>query len=271
MERTGFPAIPRCRSPTWDYREALTQPGLVSTPDTSWRHKIQLDFINPQSAVQRWRLFAPKQVGISACSDAGDNTLLQFIDGSNPRDTEDCMIKVVQAGPIYEGYFTGTVLASDGVTLEQITDGYFYYDPTPTGSGASLPAGTNGAAIRVTQGGGSYMTGDSYVPTTVQNGYSRPGQHFANFSGDGITFFQMNGLPETTGTYACGENPNGEFQTVSMMFEFTYRNSYGSSVCEITINMAGNTYEGSFTATLFNQEATESVSIEGEFRFPAPQ
>ena len=115
------------------------------------------------------------------------------------------------------------------------------------------------------------MTGDSYVPTTVQNGYSRPGQHFANFSGDGITFFQMNGLPETTGTYACGENPNGEFQTVSMMFEFTYRNSYGSSVCEITINMAGNTYEGSFTATLFNQEATESVSIEGEFRFPAPQ
>lgn len=247
-------------------------------PDNSGGNTVRLDALAEGDATSRWRLFFPNAVGNYACAETAEGTVLQHIHqggfgpaGGSATGKGSCQIKVVQAGPIYEGYFVGVL--EDGVNdpLLVVSDGYFYYDPTSAGSGnGNLPADTNGTTLDVTQAGGSYQQGDSFLLDTVASGLTRPGQMFANFSGDGFNLFQFLGLPLTIGSFDCGQVPAGQFQAVQMSMEFSFSSNNAGASCTIVIDSnSGNVYEGSYSATLINGDGA-SVGIAGEFRFPGP-
>ena len=78
---------------------------------------------------EKWRVHVPEAIGTYSCDDSGHDTVLQYINtddleqsglGSN---NGDCVIKVVQAGPVYEGYFSGNF--SGEQPRRVVSNGYF--------------------------------------------------------------------------------------------------------------------------------------------------
>ena len=104
------------------------------------------------SALNKWRVIIPRAVGTYHCDDSGNETVLQNIMGTNAgagSNDGSCIIKVLQAGPIYEGYFTGQLYGRVGSPLRAVSNGYFYAtadagNPDDGGSGGSTDGGVSG-------------------------------------------------------------------------------------------------------------------------------
>ena len=113
-------------------------------------------FLQASGSNSTWRIQVTEAVGTYACSDSAQDAspiTLQHLTGAGTgpntgdgaRDG-DCTIKVTQAGPIYEGFFTGTLLSNQDTPLP-LTDGYFYYDPAnPNDTGSASDDAPLGAA-----------------------------------------------------------------------------------------------------------------------------
>ncbi|MBW2940991.1 hypothetical protein [Zhongshania aquimaris] len=99
------------------------------------------------SALNKWRVIIPNEVGTYSCDDSSDEVVLQLLTGpSSGGGSGDgsCRIKVVQAGPIYEGYYTGQLAAGAGTALRAVTNGYFYATQTIFGGGGDGGGDTGG-------------------------------------------------------------------------------------------------------------------------------
>ncbi|MEX1664258.1 hypothetical protein [Zhongshania arctica] len=102
------------------------------------------------AATSKWRVVIPNAVGTYNCDDSGDETVLQHLNqgglavnsgvGSNDGD---CIVKVLQVGAVYEGYFTGKLYGAVGTPLKPVTNGYFYAtsEVVDTGGGGGNTGG----------------------------------------------------------------------------------------------------------------------------------
>tara|TARA_R110001592_G_scaffold1874_40_gene11641 strand:+ start:8243 stop:11128 length:2886 start_codon:yes stop_codon:yes gene_type:complete len=105
------------------------------------------------AATSKWRVVIPNAVGTYNCDDSGDETVLQHLNqgglavnsGAGSNDG-DCIVKVLQVGAVYEGYFTGKLYGAVGTPLKPVTNGYFYAtaEVVDTGGGGNTGGGTDG-------------------------------------------------------------------------------------------------------------------------------
>jgi hypothetical protein len=139
------------------------------------------------SFLSKWRVIIPNAVGTYNCDVSGNDTVLQHINqgglavnsgvGSNDGD---CIVKVLQVGSVYEGYFIGNLRGAVGTPLKPVTNGYFYAtaEVVDTGGGGDTGGdigggvsgdlghpvydslnGRNGATINIVGGAESYNLG----------------------------------------------------------------------------------------------------------------
>lgn len=97
------------------------------------------------SALNKWRVIVPKGVGTYSCDDPSGDVVLQLLAGTNSGGGSgdgNCRIKVVQAGPVFEGYYTGQLAGGAGTPLRAVTNGYFY--ATQLGGGGTGGGDTGG-------------------------------------------------------------------------------------------------------------------------------
>ncbi|WP_269620111.1 hypothetical protein [Zhongshania sp. BJYM1] len=106
------------------------------------------------SALSKWRVVIPNAVGTYNCDDSGDDTVLQHLNqgglavnsGAGSNDG-DCIVKVLQVGSVYEGYFIGNLYGAVGTPLKPVTNGYFYATSEVVdtgGGGGNTGGGTDG-------------------------------------------------------------------------------------------------------------------------------
>lgn len=105
------------------------------------------------AATSKWRVIIPNAVGTYNCDDSGDDTVLQHLNqgglavnsGAGSNDG-DCIVKVLQVGSVYEGYFIGNLRGAVGTPLKPVTNGYFYAtaEVVDTGGGGNTGGGTDG-------------------------------------------------------------------------------------------------------------------------------
>lgn len=105
------------------------------------------------SALSKWRVVIPNAAGTYNCDDSGDDTVLQHLNqgglaansGAGSNDG-DCIVKVLQVGSVYEGYFIGNLYGAVGTPLKPVTNGYFYAtsEVVDTGDGSGNTGGGTG-------------------------------------------------------------------------------------------------------------------------------
>ena len=218
------------------------------------------------SALNKWRVIIPKAVGTHSCDESGDDTVLQNIMGVNAgagSNDGSCIIKVLQAGPVYEGYFTGQLYGRVGTPLRSVTNGYFYAttEAVDTGDGgdtggtdggvsgdlnnavyASLN-GRNGATINIV-GGESYNLGFG----EVRRGFGLRGLEFTpderNFNltptqGVFPVRLSVNITDPVLGEQDCGEGLTiGVF--MSSQTGSDRSGNYAASSCKIRLDYASD-------------------------------
>lgn len=237
----------------------------------------------------QWRLTVTKAAGTYECADdasAADAVKLQHLQGAGTgpdagvgSQDGQCTIKVIQAGPIVEGYFTGSLIANDNVTQLPVTDGYFYYDPaTPNASGnpsddAALAMGETGVSGRVDGIRTTIVSASPY--NDMGNGYF--GLAVTDTQGpDNATRRWTMRAPLEVGTHACRFAGNDEpvNTEISLNDGVDFFAVSGDTGCEITVtSISGGLLEATFsgTAAVFRDNRLESVAIEsGVVRLSAP-
>lgn len=251
---------------------------------------VRIEGVDPNDITTKWRTFLPDAVGTYDCDDDGTPTVLEHLNqGGQGADSGvgssagDCRVKLVQAGPIYEGYFTGNLMQSAGNPLLPVTNGYFIVDTSAGGDDdATLPDGDNVAVVTVDEVTGTQRTGPNNPPTIAKddvyqltmspgfsdNSSSSHGTIWPEESSGSGVFLQIVRVKKRVGSFDCGVG----FAFPGMTFNTVYNNNTEDSSCTITVDsITDGVYRGTFTAVLAHSQEDDSfVTISGEYRVTDP-
>ncbi|MES1944624.1 Metal-dependent hydrolases of the beta-lactamase superfamily I [Salinisphaera sp. PC39] len=256
---------------------------VVQFPNSSGDGTVRFDADDPNDVTTRWRLFVPDEIGTYACNETAEGTVLQHIHvgGAGPASGSgtgdgNCTVKLVQAGPVYEGYFTGSLEQGAGDPLLSVTDGYFFFDPNPSDGSDTL--GPNESGMRYTVDGEQFVVKDAFVLSNTPNlDYMTLVSPSSNKTGFWV-------LPNETGTYTCGQ-PAGTFRQFHVDFRhkgWPYEAGDQSGAgpagasCTMTLTQVGDmpasdtdytgTVEGTFSGTFVDREGSSITVTDGFIR-----
>ena len=245
-------------------------------------------FLQASGNNSTWRIQVTEATGTYACSESAQDPspiTLQHLTGAGTGPNTgsasrqgDCTIKVVQAGPIYEGFFTGTLISNQETELP-LTDGYFYYDPAnPNDSGgdpsddAALAAGETGVSGRVDGIRRTIVSSNTY--NDLGSGYF--GFNITDQNGpNGSTRRWTMRAPLEVGTHACAfaNNDDRPFNTEISFFDGDeFFSMSGDTGCSITVSSITNGVEATFSgnAAVFRQTVVGVEVTDGVVRLNAP-
>ena len=246
-------------------------------------------FLQASGNNSTWRIQVTEAVGTYACSESGQDPspiTLQHLTGAGTgpntgdgaRDG-DCTIKVVQAGPIYEGFFTGTLISNSETPLP-VTDGYFYHDPAnPNDTGSASDDDPLGAA----ETGVSGVVDGIRTTIVSSNAYNDLGSGYFGVNitdsngPDGATRRWTMRAPLEEGSHPCNfANNERAFNTEISLFDgVDFFSASGDTGCTITVtSLTSEQLEATFSgnAAVFRNNMLQGVTIQdGVVRLAAPQ